>query len=115
MKNLILLIIIVLLFSCTDKDNKKSNDLLLKSYSEVISKKPYIEGKNVKVWSIKKTEHIRINLVEMTGELSKHKHPDAEHSLIVLKGKVKVMVADSTITMSENDFISIPKNVAHKY
>ncbi len=115
MKNLISLIIIVLFFSCTDKDNKKSNDLLLKKYSEVTSKEPDTKGKNVKVWSIKKTERIRINLVEMTGELSKHKHPDAEHSLIVLKGNVKVMVADSIITISENDFISIPKNVAHKY
>ncbi len=87
----------------------------MKNYSEIISKKADIEGKNVRVWNIRKTVQIRINLVEMTGELSKHKHPDADHSLIVLEGEVKVMVADSIIEMSKNDFISIPKDIAHKY
>ena len=77
--------------------------------------KPGIENENVKVWNIKKTDLIRINLVEMSGELSKHKHPDAEHSLVVLEGEVKAMVGDSIVTLLKGDFISIPKNVPHKY
>jgi len=112
MKNLGLLIIVIFSYSCS---NRASESPLIKKYANVMVEKPGIENENVKVWNIKKTDLIRINLVEMSGELSKHKHPDAEHSLVVLEGEVKAMVGDSIVTLLKGDFISIPKNVPHKY
>ncbi len=73
------------------------------------------QGRSARVWNLKKDKTIRINLVEMKGELKKHKHPDAEHSLIVIKGKVKVLVGDEVFILKQGDFISIPKNMPHKY
>ena len=87
----------------------------LVNYENLISKKPDIEGPNVKVWNIRQNEIIRINLVEMSGELSSHKHPDAEHSLMVIDGSVRVKIDHEFVVIGKGDFISIPANVPHKY
>lgn len=85
------------------------------NYKKLTARDPDISSKNVKVWSIKQNKIIRINLVEMSGELSLHKHPDAEHSLIVLDGKLRVKIGDEKIEIGKGDFISIPADVPHKY
>jgi quercetin dioxygenase-like cupin family protein len=82
---------------------------------ELLGEKIKDEDSVVRVWNLKKDSTIRINLVEMRGELSKHMHPDADHSLIVIKGKVKVLVGNKISILEQGDFISIPKNVPHKY
>ncbi|MGZ3743682.1 MAG: cupin domain-containing protein [Pseudobdellovibrionaceae bacterium] len=91
------------------------NSFLFVEYNEIISKTPDTEGKNVKVWKIRQNNTIRINLVEMSGELSLHKHPDADHSLMVLEGQVRVKIADKLLIANKGDFISIPANIPHKY
>lgn len=91
------------------------NDFTLIRYEKLISRNPDIEGQNVKVWTIRQDDTIRINLVEMSGELRLHTHPDADHSLMVLKGQVKVEADGKHFVVGAGDFISIPKNVPHKY
>ncbi len=91
------------------------NDFLLVQYEKQLARKPDIEGKNVRVWTIRQDDVIRINLVEMTGELTLHLHPDADHSLMVLEGQVRVKVADEILVINKGDFISIPTDVPHKY
>ncbi len=90
-------------------------DHLLVTYKKLASSKPQIEGKNVRVWSIRQNQIIRINLVEMFGELALHKHPDADHSLMVLEGRVRVQVGEEKFEITKGDFISIPANIPHKY
>ena len=87
----------------------------LTRYEEIILKKPDIQGKNVRVWNIRQDKSIRINLVEFTGELGLHKHPDADHSLMVLEGSVRVQVGKKIFTVVKGDFISVPAEVPHKY
>ena len=70
---------------------------------------------SVRVWNLKKDNTIRINLVEIREETTKHKHPDADHSIIIIEGIVKVLVGNKIDTLSKGDFISIPKNLPHKY
>ena len=84
-------------------------------YAKLIDRKPDISGQGVEVWNIRQDDSIRINLVEMSGELGLHKHPDADHSLMVLEGRVRAQVGDVTIEVEEGDFISIPANTPHKY
>jgi len=85
------------------------------NYNKIISNNPTLQGKNVKVWNIRQNDSIRINLVEMSGELPLHSHPDADHSLMVLEGKIRVLVGDKMMEIDKGDFISIPANVPHKY
>ncbi len=90
------------------------NAILIR-YKELIARPPDINGRNVRVWTIRQNETIRINLVEMSGELLLHKHPDADHSLVILSGEVKVQIADQLTTIKAGDFVSVPANVPHKY
>jgi len=85
------------------------------NHIQLKSQNPDIEGKNVRVWNIRQDDSIRINLVEMSGELGLHKHPDADHSLMILEGKVRAQVGEKMIELEKGDFISIPANVPHKY
>jgi quercetin dioxygenase-like cupin family protein len=81
----------------------------------LVSAAPTSQGRNVKVWTIKQNATIRVNLVEMSGELPLHEHPDAEHSLLVLEGRVRVQIGDRKLEIGKGDFISVPAKVPHKY
>lgn len=82
---------------------------------KLLASKPSIDGRNIKVWTIQQNESIRINFVEMSGELPLHKHPDAAHSLMVLSGRIKVQIGKQFKIINEGDYISIPAGVPHKY
>lgn len=87
----------------------------LKKYAEVKAQKPTTDQEKVKVWTVRQTDAIRINLVEFKGELPLHRHPDAEHSLLLLDGAVRVQVGDEKFVVNKGDFISVPANLPHKY
>jgi quercetin dioxygenase-like cupin family protein len=89
--------------------------MLFLNYRELTARKPDSEGPTVKVWNIRQNETIRINLVEMCGELKLHQHPDAEHSLMLIEGKVRALVGDQEVILEKGDFLSIPPSVPHKY
>jgi len=72
---------------------------LIEKFDKVITTEPDRGGEYVKVWNLKKTDILRINLVEVNKEMSLHKHPDAVHSFLILEEEAKVMVGDSTFSM----------------
>jgi mannose-6-phosphate isomerase-like protein (cupin superfamily) len=74
-------------------------------------------GGNASIWTIRQTDLLRVNMVEMRGTLARHRHPDAEHSLLVFAGRVAVEVGDrrEEIVLGRGDYISIPRGVAHQY
>lgn len=88
---------------------------ILTNFRDQIKTKPEIEGAAVKVWRIKQDEVIRINMVEMSGELKMHVHPDAVHSLMVIEGRVRAQVGESFHVLERGDFLSIPRGIPHKY
>lgn len=77
--------------------------------------KPYVDKKHVKVWNAKLTDIIRINIIEFTGELPLHKHPDAGHNMLVLEGSVRVLLGKDKFQAEKGSLIFIPKGVPHKY
>lgn len=66
-------------------------------------------------WTLIKTPHKRVNLVEMFSELKNHSHPDADHSLILLSGSARVVTPTEDRILKKGDYVSIPQNVPHKY
>lgn len=92
-----------------------ANNLSLVIYDNLRRTPPEISGSNLKVWSVKKNHHLRINLVEFCGKLKRHVHPDAEHSLMMLEGEIIAEVAGRNFKLSKGDFISIPQNTPHSY
>lgn len=92
-----------------------AEELQFTEINKLMQTKPNILGENIRVWSIKKNETIRINLVEFSGKLGLHKHPDAAHSLMVFEGELIAEVSGKRYRLTKGDFISIPKEAPHKY
>jgi quercetin dioxygenase-like cupin family protein len=67
------------------------------------------------LWPLYSTPEARLNYFEVTGRTPLHFHPDAEHRLYVLEGKVVVTAGTNTMTVTVGDFIVIPKGVRHCY
>ena len=67
------------------------------------------------LWPLYSTTDARLNYFEVAGRTPLHFHPDAEHRLYVLEGKVVVTVGTNTTTAIVGDFIVIPKGVRHCY
>ena len=70
---------------------------------------------SARVWTMQKSAESRTNLVEMRGKLSYHVHPEAEHTLLVLKGRVCAWAGTEALVLEEGDYISIPRGLPHKY
>jgi mannose-6-phosphate isomerase-like protein (cupin superfamily) len=67
------------------------------------------------LWPLYSTPEARLNYFEVAGRTSLHFHPDAEHRLYVLEGKVLVTCGTNTTTAVVGDFIVIPRGVRHCY
>jgi quercetin dioxygenase-like cupin family protein len=76
---------------------------------------PYVNKKHVRVWNAKLTEHIRINVIEFSGDLPRHMHPDAAHNMFVVEGSVTAIIGAKSYKAKKGSFIFIPKGVAHQY
>jgi quercetin dioxygenase-like cupin family protein len=69
----------------------------------------------MRLWPLHSTPEARMNYVEVSGRSSLHFHPDADHKLYVLEGKVVVIAGTNTTTAAVGDLIIIPKGVRHCY
>jgi len=67
------------------------------------------------LWTLKKTDIFRINLVKMQDQGKKHEHPDAEHTIMIIEGEIKAEIGEKTMLLKKGDIISIPKGMPHKY
>jgi len=67
------------------------------------------------LWPLYATPEAHLNYFEVTGRTTLHFHPDAEHRLYVLEGKVLVTCGTNTTTATVGDFIVIPRGVRHCY
>jgi len=69
----------------------------------------------MRLWPLYSTPEARMNYVEVTGRSGLHFHPDADHKLYVLEGKVMVTAGTNTTAATAGDLIVIPKGVRHCY
>lgn len=88
---------------------------VVKEQLTVMKSPPSVNDPSVRVWTLSKTPEKRVNLVEMLSELENHIHPDADHSLILLSGSARVVTPTEDRILKVGDYVSIPKNVPHKY
>jgi quercetin dioxygenase-like cupin family protein len=91
------------------------DEVQLSRYQDLLGRKPDHEARNARVWTVKQDGAIRINVVEIAGEVPMHEHPDASHTIMVLEGRLRAKVGDKTIELSLGDYLSIPARVPHKY
>ena len=82
---------------------------------ELMAREPNPSTATGHVWRLHQSATSRTNLVEMRGEAGEHIHPDAEHSLYVISGEVKVRAGELETTLQAGDYISIPAGMKHGY
>ena len=83
--------------------------------SDVIHESSSKNSGPMRLWPLYSNSDARMNYVEVTGRSGMHFHPDADHKLYVLEGKVVVTAGTNTSTASTGDLIIIPKGVRHCY
>jgi quercetin dioxygenase-like cupin family protein len=83
--------------------------------ADVVRDGPAGGGASMRLWPLYSTPDARMNYVEVTGRSGLHFHPDADHRLYVLEGKVTVIAGTNTTTAGVGDLIIIPKGVRHAY
>lgn len=106
-----------------EQGNTRTRGVIVLRRSDVMGRAPDISTPHSKVWTMRRTKlqsynldaHARTNLVEMCGRLPYHVHPDAEHTLLVVKGRVCAWSGTEAHVLDEGDYISIPAGVPHKY
>src|SRR5262245_50501018 len=69
----------------------------------------------MRLWPLHSTPESRMNYVEVAGRSNLHFHPDADHKLYVLEGRVVVIAGTNTTIATVGDLIIIPKGVRHCY
>src|SRR5436190_13928274 len=83
--------------------------------SDVIRDRGTNSSATMRLWPVHATAESRMNYVEVTGRSSLHFHPDADHKLYVLEGKVAVTAGTNSTIATVGDLIIIPKGVRHCY
>jgi quercetin dioxygenase-like cupin family protein len=83
--------------------------------SDVIHDRSTNTSSSMRLWPLHSTPEARMNYVEVTGRSGLHFHPDADHKLYVLEGRVVVVAGTNTTTAVAGDLIIIPKGVRHCY
>ena len=68
-------------------------------------------------WSPKKIGELngqQILLAKIKGEFVFHKHDNEDEMFMVIKGQLKLILRDKTISLNEGEFYIVPKGVEHK-
>lgn len=109
-RNLFSFVWIATVLFCTEELHSQENLPPVQNNFSIIKSDP-----SGSLWTLKKTETLRINLVKMEGESKLHKHPDADHTILVIEGEIMGEVDGQKIQLKKGDLISIPAGVPHKY
>jgi mannose-6-phosphate isomerase-like protein (cupin superfamily) len=67
------------------------------------------------LWPLYSSPEARLNYFAVTSRTPVHFHPDADHRLYVLEGRIVVTCGTVTTTNTPGDFIIIPRGVRHSY
>ncbi|OZE37617.1 MULTISPECIES: cupin domain-containing protein [unclassified Rhodococcus (in: high G+C Gram-positive bacteria)] len=87
----------------------------VRALADIVFDVPGWDDPSDRGWTLAKSDELRVNLVEMRSELRSHLHPDADHSLVLLSGKARVVTPNEERTLSVGSYVSIPAGLAHKY
>ena len=67
------------------------------------------------LWPLYSTPEARLNYFLVVSRTPMHFHPDADHRLYVLEGRIVITCGTVTTTNAPGDFIVIPRGVRHSY
>jgi len=96
-------------------EGERAGSATLIHRSDVLRNRESSSAATMRLWPLHSTAESRMNYVEVAGKTGLHFHPDADHKLYVLEGRVVVTAGTNTTTATVGDLIIIPKGVRHCY
>lgn len=82
--------------------------------SELVQKKPDSDLGVARIWVVEKKADVQCLLVEVSGTIPMHFHPDGVHRMYVVEGKLRMTIGTETMDMEAGDFMMIPRGVRHR-
>src|SRR5207247_7363356 len=98
-----------------DPRGEREGAAILIHRADVLRERSPNSATAMRVWPLHATAVSRMNYVEVAGRSGLHFHPDADHKLYVLEGRVVVTAGTNTTIATVGDLIIIPKGVRHCY
>jgi quercetin dioxygenase-like cupin family protein len=83
--------------------------------AEILAQRSTNNSAPMRLWPLRATAESRMNYVEVSGRSGMHFHPDADHKLYVLEGRVLVVAGTNETVAKPGDLIIIPRGVRHCY
>ncbi len=87
---------------------------LMVKRSAIMKTKPAADLGVARFWTVEKKNEIACLLVEVTGTVPMHFHPDGVHRMYILEGKLRCTLGEETMVMEAGDYMLIPRGVRHK-
>jgi mannose-6-phosphate isomerase-like protein (cupin superfamily) len=88
---------------------------LMVKRSEITGTAPVADLGVARYWAVEKGQDVWSLLVEVSGTIPLHFHPDGVHRMYILEGKLRCTVGKEAMEMGPGDYMLIPRGVRHKF
>jgi quercetin dioxygenase-like cupin family protein len=88
---------------------------LMVKRSEITGTAPVADLGVARYWAVEKGEHVWSLLVEVSGTIPLHFHPDGVHRMYILEGRLRCTVGREAMEMGPGDYMLIPRGVRHRF
>jgi mannose-6-phosphate isomerase-like protein (cupin superfamily) len=88
---------------------------LMVKRSEITGTDPVADLGVARYWAVEKGQDVWSLLVEVSGTIPLHFHPDGVHRMYILEGKLRCTVGKEAMEMGPGDYMLIPRGVRHKF
>ncbi len=83
--------------------------------AEITKTVPVADLGVARYWAVEKGKDVWSLLVEVSGTIPLHFHPDGVHRMYILEGKLRCTLGNETMEMGPGDYMLIPRAVRHKF
>ena len=87
---------------------------LMVKRSEITRTAPVADLGVARYWAVERGEDVSSLLVEVSGTIPMHLHPDGVHRMYVLEGQLRCTIGKETMVMEPGDYMMIPRSVRHR-
>ena len=87
----------------------------VRAAADVMSQEPLVEIENAaRAWAVEKSADFGVVLIEVTGNIPLHMHPDGNRRMFVIEGGLRMLGGDHEVDMKPGDYMYLPRDHHHE-
>lgn len=86
-----------------------------KNLEQLLAENPLAPGENIRALPLGRNERVAHVLVQVRDREPLHYHADSDITVLMLRGRGAIRVADKSFPVTTGDAIHIPRGVVHAY